>query len=99
MAHTHSWRTTVAKPAGVRPLHWTLVLGYVLVVAGGAKGVSLFGSGMMMGVALVGAWLMFTLGMAYAAVRLRPAVGGALLLGFGIGALLVVVLAGMQLAL
>jgi|tagenome__1003787_1003787.scaffolds.fasta_scaffold18925668_2 hypothetical protein len=96
MAHTHSWRTMVAKPAGIRPLHWVLIIGYALVVAGGAKLVSLLGSGMMTGFALVGGWLMLMLGLAYAGVRLRPATGGALLVGFGVGALLVVFFAGMQ---
>jgi hypothetical protein len=96
MAHNHTWRTMVAKPAGIRPLHGVLILAYALVVAGGAKVVSLFGSGMMTGFALVGGWLMLTVGLAYAAVRLRPSAGGALLVGFGVGALLVVSFAGMR---
>lgn len=97
MAHHHTWRTMVAKPAGIRPSHWLLIAGYALLVAGGAKVVSLPGNGMM-GVALVGAWLMFALGLAYAGVRLRPSTGGALLIGFGIGAVLVVLFAGMGMA-
>lgn len=96
MTHQHSWRTTVAKPAGIRPLHWLVIAGYALVVAGGAKGVSLLTAGMMTGFPLVGAWLMLFLGLAYAGVRLRPAIGGALLVGFGVGALLVGFFAGMQ---
>lgn len=39
------------------------------------------------------------LGMAYAAVRLRPSAGGALLLGFVVGALLVVLFAGVRMAM
>jgi hypothetical protein len=98
MTHSHSWRTMVAKPTGIRPLHWMLIAGYALVVAGGAKGASLLGSGMM-GFAAVGAWMMLTVGLAYAAVRLRPSAGGALLVGFGVGAVLVVLFAGMQMAM
>ena len=96
MSHNHSWRTMVAKPTGIRPLHWGLIVGYALVVAGGAKVFSLLGSGMMTGFALVGAWLMLMLGLAYAGVRLRPSTGGALFVGFGFGVLLVVFFTGMQ---
>ncbi|WP_328453242.1 MULTISPECIES: hypothetical protein [unclassified Amycolatopsis] len=96
MTHQHSWRRMVAKPAGIRPLHWLVIVGYALVVAGGAKGVSLFTAGMMTGLPLVGGWLMLALGLAYAGVRVRPSIGGALLVGFGVGAVLVVFFAGMR---
>jgi hypothetical protein len=67
-----------------------------LVVAGGARVAFFLGGTMMTHVGFVGAWLMLTLGLAYAAVRLRPKVGGALLVGFGVGTVLVIIFGGMQ---
>ncbi len=51
---------------------------------------------MMSGVALIGSWLILAVGVAYAGVRLRPRLGGALLVGFGAGALIIAGAAGMQ---
>lgn len=45
--------------------------------------------------AFIGTWLILTLGLAFATVRLRPKIGGALLVGFGVGAVLVVIFGGM----
>jgi len=73
-----------------------LAVGYALLVAAGAKGVSLIGEGMMASMAWVGAWIMFMLGVAYAAVRVRPRTGVAFLVGLGIGTFIVFFFAGMQ---
>ncbi|WP_297537688.1 hypothetical protein [Amycolatopsis sp.] len=72
------------------------VVGSALVVAGGAKVAYSLSTTMMTHVAFVGVWLMLTLGLAFSAVRLRPRVGGALMVGFGIGTLLAIIFGGMQ---
>ncbi|MEU7788974.1 hypothetical protein [Amycolatopsis sp. NPDC049159] len=69
---------------------------FALIVAGGAKVAFDLSSTMMTHLAAVGAWMILALGLAYAGVRIRPGLGGALLTGFGIGALLVVFFGGMQ---
>ncbi|GAA1995112.1 hypothetical protein [Amycolatopsis minnesotensis] len=97
MTHKHySWRFASVKRIRIHPVQWLQVLAYALVVAGGAKAVSLLSDTMTTSFALVGAWLMLTLGLAYATVRLRPSAGVVALIGFGIGALLVVLFSGMQ---
>ncbi|WP_410574735.1 hypothetical protein [Amycolatopsis sp. cmx-4-61] len=73
-----------------------VILASTLVVAAGSRLVFEFSNTMMSHVALVGAWLMLMLGVAYAGVRIDPRVGGAMLAGFGIGTMLVLLFAGMQ---
>ncbi|KDN21839.1 hypothetical protein DV20_12980 [Amycolatopsis rifamycinica] len=41
-------------------------------------------------------WLILAVGVAYAGVRLRPRVGDALLVGFGVGVLIIALATGMQ---
>ncbi len=50
----------------------------------------------MTSVGLVGAWLMFTAGIAYAGVRIRPRIGVALFAGVAIGAILTIVFGGIH---
>lgn len=88
-----------ASTGGATRNRWTragVSVVFALIVAGGAKVAFDISSTMMTHLALVGAWMMFTLGLAYAGVRIRPTIGGALLTGFGFGALLVVFFGGMQ---
>ncbi|MEC3979704.1 hypothetical protein [Amycolatopsis sp. H20-H5] len=94
MTQSHPHHAAAAKTKD-RWLNPALAAGFALVVAGGAKGAFALSTGMMTNIAFIGAWLMLCLGLAYAAVRLRPKVGGALLVGFGIGAVLVVIFGGM----
>ncbi|WP_328610702.1 hypothetical protein OG943_16785 [Amycolatopsis sp. NBC_00345] len=96
MASSHSHRISTGSPAKSRLATAGVSVVFALVVAGGAKGAFELSGTMMTNVALMGAWLMFTLGLAYAAVRLRPRIGLALLAGFGLGAFLVVIFGGMQ---
>jgi hypothetical protein len=96
MASSHPHRISPGSPTKSRLVTAGTSVVFALVVAGGAKGAYELSGTMMTTVALMGAWLMFTLGLAYAAVRLRPRLGLALLAGFGLGALLVVVFGGMQ---
>jgi len=72
-----------------------LVLGYAVLVAAGARGAFVVSGYMMNAVALVGAWMMLALLFAYLVARFRPSVGGPLLVGFGAGAVVVALFAGM----
>lgn len=96
MTRSHPHQTSISAPAKNRLTHAGIAVVFALVVAGGAKLAFDLSSTMMTHLAFVGAWLMLTLGLAYAGVRIRPGIGGALLAGFGIGALLVVYFGGMQ---
>lgn len=71
------------------------MLGYAAVVAAGARGAYVLSDHMMNSVALVGAWMMLTLLFAYVVARFRPSVGAPLLVGFGAGAAVVALFAGM----
>ena len=96
MASSHSHRVSTGSQTKSRLTTAAVSVVFALVVAGGAKGAFELSGTMMTTVAFMGAWLMFTLGLAYAAVRLRPRIGLALLAGFGLGAFLVVIFGGMQ---
>jgi hypothetical protein len=96
MDQNHPHRMPSAGLAKSRLATMGVSVVFALVVAGGAKGAFELSGTMMTNIALMGAWLMFTLGLAYAGVRLRPRLGLALLAGFGAGALLVVIFGGMQ---
>ncbi len=85
--------TTVERPVLARRL--VLVVGYAVVVAAGARGAYVLSGYMMNAVALVGAWMMLTLLGAALVTRFRPSVGGPLLVGFGAGAVVVALFAGM----
>ena len=50
---------------------------------------------MMNAVALIGAWVMLVLVIGYLVTRFRPSVGIPVLAGFGIGAIVVALFAGM----
>jgi hypothetical protein len=65
------------------------------VVVAGARGAFLLSHHMMNAVALVGSWMMLALVIGYLVVRFRPSVGIPLLVGFGIGAAVVALFAGM----
>lgn len=71
------------------------MLGYAAVVVAGACAADVLSGYMMNAVALVGAWMMVTLLVAYVVARFRPSVGGPLLVGFGAGAVVVALFAGM----
>lgn len=96
MTSTQPSQTPIGHSARKRFLPAGIVILSALVVAGGAKVAFELASTMMLSIASVGAWMMLCLGLAYAGVRLRPGIGGALLVGFGVGALLVLLFAGMQ---
>lgn len=96
MTHSHSPHSSLSKLAKDRWVATAFAAAFALVVAGGAMAAFSLSNAMMTNIAFVGAWLMLTLGLAYAAVRLRPKIGGALLVGFGIGAVLVIIFGGMQ---
>lgn len=96
MTSAHPSQSPIGHSARKRFVPAGIVVVFALVVAGGAKVAFELGSTMMLSIASVGAWMMLCLGLAYAGVRLRAGVGGALLVGFGIGALLVLVFGGMQ---
>ncbi|GAB3150822.1 hypothetical protein GCM10027258_49470 [Amycolatopsis stemonae] len=88
-----------ASTGSVAKNRWTragISIVFALIVAGGAKAAFDLSTTMMTHLAFVGAWMMFVLGLAYGGVRIRPGLGGALLTGFGIGALLVLFFGGMQ---
>ncbi|MFI5593591.1 hypothetical protein ACIA5G_51795 [Amycolatopsis sp. NPDC051758] len=96
MTRSHPHSTSTGRATRNR---WTLAgvsIVFALIVAGGAKVAFDLSSTMMTHLAFVGAWMMFALGLAYAGVRIRPALGGALFTGFGIGALLVVFFVAMR---
>lgn len=78
---------------------WVIPLtaaGFAFFVAAGARVMALFAASMMSGVALIGAWLILMAGLAYGGVRLRPAWGGAMFAGLGVGAVAIVFFGGMQ---
>ncbi|MET7998616.1 hypothetical protein ABZU76_47895 [Amycolatopsis sp. NPDC005232] len=70
--------------------------GFALFVAAGARVAAIFAESMMSGVALIGSWLIFALGLAYAGTRLRPGLGAALFVGFAVGVLAVAFFGGMH---
>ncbi|WP_239155170.1 hypothetical protein [Amycolatopsis sp. FDAARGOS 1241] len=70
--------------------------GFALFVAAGARVMAVFAESMMSGVALIGSWLILTLGLAYAGIRLRPGLTAALLFGFGAGVVAVAFFGGMH---
>lgn len=80
---THRWRRVAIA----------VVTAVVVVV--GARMAALLSQHMMNAVALVGSWLMLVLVMGYLAARFRPSVGVPLLVGFGLGAVAIAVVAGM----
>ena len=90
-------RSTTAQPHHL--VTWrrvvTAVVAAALVVAG-ARVAFLLSQQMMNAVALVGAWVMLMLVTGYLVARFRPAIGAALLIGVGIGAIVVVLFAGMD---
>ncbi|MEV6442942.1 hypothetical protein [Amycolatopsis sp. NPDC051716] len=96
MTSTHPAPAPIGHPARKRLVPAGIVIVSALFVAGGAKVAFELGSTMMLSIASVGAWMMLCLGLAYAGVRLRAGVGGALLVGFGIGAFLVLLFGGMR---
>lgn len=71
------------------------MLGYAVLVAAGARGAYVLSDYMMNAVALVGAWMMLTLLCGYVVARFRPSIGGPLLVGYGVGAVVVALFAGM----
>lgn len=75
------------------------MLGYAAVVVIGAYAAEVLSGYMMNAVALVGAWMMLTLLVAYVVARFRPSVGGPLLVGFGAGAVVVALFAGMAMVM
>jgi hypothetical protein len=83
-AHLVTWRRAA------------IAVGMAGVVVAGARAAFLLSHHMMNAVALVGAWVMLTLVVGYVVVRFRPAVGAALLIGVGIGAVVVALFAGMD---
>lgn len=70
------------------------VITAVIVVAG-ARGAFLLSQNMMNSIALVGSWVMLVLVVGYLVARFRPSVGVPLLVGFGFGAVVVALFAGM----
>lgn len=97
MTRSHPHQTSIGGHTHSRLAKAGISVVFALIVAAGAKGAfEISNSTMMVNIAAVGAWVMLCLGLAYAGVRIRPAIGGALLVGFGIGALLVVIFGGMQ---
>lgn len=87
------------NPRVSRWANWTIpavAAGFAVLVAAGARVAAFFAESMMSGVALVGSWLIFAVGLAYAVVRLRPRLGAALLVGFGAGVLIVGFFTGMR---
>ncbi|MEU0794105.1 hypothetical protein ABZ342_28900 [Amycolatopsis sp. NPDC005961] len=97
MASSHPRQPSIGGHVGNRSAKAGISVVSALIVAAGAKGAfEISNSTMMMNIASVGAWVMLCLGLAYAGVRIRPAVGGALLVGVGMGVLLVVIFGGMQ---
>ncbi|MGW4490115.1 hypothetical protein ACWEOE_40660 [Amycolatopsis sp. NPDC004368] len=86
--HTETHRKAWAIPVAAA--------GSALVVAAGARVMALFAASMMSGFALIGSWLILTLGLAYAGARLRPQLGAALLVGFAAGVIAVAFFGGMQ---
>jgi hypothetical protein len=73
-----------------------LAVASAVVVMAGARGAFLLSQHMMNAVALVGAWMMLVLVTGYVVARFRPAIGVPLLIGFGLGAVVVALLAGMD---
>ncbi|WP_410633832.1 hypothetical protein [Amycolatopsis sp. cmx-4-83] len=96
MTRSHPHPASTGGATGHRWARAGVSIVFALIVAGGAKAAFDLSGTMMTHLAFVGAWMMFALGLAYAGVRIRPGIGGALLTGFGIGALLVVFFGGMQ---
>jgi hypothetical protein len=82
-----------AIPTMLRRIALALVAAGVTMA--GARGAFLLSEQMMNAVALVGAWMMLALLLGYLAVRFRPSVGIPLLAGFGLGAIVVALFAGM----
>lgn len=85
------------QPVLKRPVVWrsAIVLCSAMVVLLGAYGANQLSAHMMNPVALVGAWMMLALVLCYLVVRFQPSVGIPMFAGFGAGALVVAVLAGM----
>jgi hypothetical protein len=73
----------------------SIALGTAAVVVAGARGAFLLSQHMMNAVALVGSWVMLVLVVGYIVARFRPSVGIPLLVGFGVGAVVVALFAGM----
>lgn len=80
-----------------RPVVWrpVVALGSAVVVVLGAYGTNRLSDGMMSSVALVGGWMMLLLLLCYLVARFRPSVGVPVFVGFGLGAVLVAIPAGM----
>jgi len=81
-----------------RPVWRRLAIAFVAacVVVLGARGAFMLSQHMMNAVALVGSWMMLALLAGYLAVRFRPSVGVPLIAGFGVGAIVVVLYAGVD---
>lgn len=67
-----------------------------IVVLGGARLAVVLSAHMMNAVALVGSWLMLVLLVGYLVTRFRPSFGVPVLFGFGGSAIVIAVLAGMD---
>ncbi len=80
------------RPAVWRP---ALALGSAIVVLLGAYGTERLSTGMMSAVGLVGGWMMLALLLCYLLARFRPSLGVPVFVGFGLGAALVAIPAGM----
>jgi hypothetical protein len=83
------------SPAQVTLRRVGIAVGTAAVVVAGARGAFLLSQHMMNAVALVGAWVMLVLVIGYLVTRFRPSVGVPVLVGFGIGAIVVALFAGM----
>lgn len=82
----------------VRTIYWrraAIAVVTAIVVVAGAELASLLSHHMMNAIALVGSWMMLVLVFGYLIARFRPSVGVPLLAGFGIGAVVVGLFAGM----
>jgi hypothetical protein len=66
-----------------------------VIVVVGARGAFLLSQNMVNSIALVGSWMMLVLVVGYIVARFRPSVGVPLLAGFGFGAVVVALFAGM----
>lgn len=84
-------------PVLTRPMVWrsALALCSTAIVLLGAYGTYQLSHTMMSPVALVGGWMMLMLLLCYLLVRFRPSLGIPVFVGFGVGAVLVAIPAGM----
>lgn len=86
-------------PAPTAHRRWVIPVtaaGYAFFVAAGVRVMAVFAESMMSGVGLIGSWLLLVAGLAYAGLRLRPAIGGAMFAGVTAGALVAAFFGGVQ---